>query len=64
MSARASACLVLSALLGRHVIDGAHDGAGAGQLGLGLAVGLLDAGQAHVEDLDHALFIEQQVRRA
>ena len=63
MSARASAIFVFSdSLLGSHVVHGSHDGACAGQIGLSGGVSL-NPSQAHVEDLDSPLLIQQQVRR-
>ena len=49
-------------LLRGHVIHGAHDGPGAGQFGLGCGIAAgVDPGQAHVENLDRALLVEQQI---
>ena len=49
-------------LLRGHVVDRAHDLAGAGQLVL-LRAGRFEPGQTHVQNLDRPLPIQQQVRR-
>ena len=53
--------LGIHGLLRGHVVHGAHHLARAGQLIL-LAAGRLQSRQAHVQDLDRALLIQQQVR--
>ncbi len=62
MSARWSACFVFRACSRGHVIDGAHHGPGARQLGLGRGVAAgINARQAHVENLHDPFFVQQQV---
>jgi hypothetical protein len=50
-------------LLGGHVVDRAHHRAGVGKLMIGGVGRAVESGQAHVENLDHALVIEQEVGR-
>ena len=59
MSLRASASFVFGRLLGAHVVDRAHHLLGRRQA----VAAVFDAGQAHVENLDDALLVEQQVGR-